>query len=378
MSKKIAILNQDSGYLMIDTANAFAQAGYDVALVSGRLVRRNKSLNEGVKFKKIIRYQRSPAFKRLFTWGIAALQMLLLIWFRYPKRELLIASNPPVAPLLPLLCNNTFSLLIYDVYPEVLTELNMLSPRSPIVKLWQKANKKAFQKAKRIITITEGMKQVLQPYTDNKNIEVIPIWTDNDFLRPVPKQENPFIKNHHWQDKFIVMYSGNLGHSHDVEAIVELAALVKDQQIHFAIIGEGEKKTLLQRKIAEYGLQNVSLLPYQKPENLSFSLSAADIGIVALGKYTSRLSVPSKTYNLMSVGAPLLCIAGQDSELSHLVRHYEIGRCFEAEQLQQMEDYILELKENPDKHKRFSENALKASRDFEPDNATLFVEHDVS
>ena len=47
MSKAITIINQDSGYLMIDIANAYAEAGYEVSLIAGRLVERNTPFEPG-------------------------------------------------------------------------------------------------------------------------------------------------------------------------------------------------------------------------------------------------------------------------------------------------------------------------------------------
>jgi hypothetical protein len=37
-----------------------------------------------------------------------------------------------------------------------------------------------------------------------------------------PKTENPFITEHHLEDKFIVQYSGNIGLTHKVEVVVEI------------------------------------------------------------------------------------------------------------------------------------------------------------
>lgn len=373
MNNEIIIINQDSGYLMIDLANAYNGAGYKVTLVAGRLVQRDKPLAENIHFKKIIRYNRTSTIKRLFTWSWGAIQILFLVWFQFRKKQLLLVSNPPFAPLLPLFFKNKFSLLIYDVYPDALTEFGIFSTNSLVVKWWQKANKKIFPKAERIITLTPGMKSVVEKYAGNKPVEVIPIWTDNRFLQPVKKEKNRFIEKHNLAGKFIVMYSGNLGHSHDVEALVDLASIIDDKEIQFVIIGEGDKKEFIQKKIAAGALTNCLMLPFQKPEVLPFSLAAADIAVVTLGKDASKLSVPSKTYNLMSVGATLLCIAGDDSELKHLVDYYKIGKCFRAEQPEEMKNFILHVKQHPEQQQTFSANAVKASKDFGPENIQKFL-----
>lgn len=372
--KKLAIINQNSGYLMIDIAHAFSGAGVDVTLIAGRLVQRNIALAANIRFQKIISYNRSSAIKRLFTWGVAALQILFNLWFRFRNHELLIVSNPPFAPLLPLLFKNKFSLLIYDVYPDALTETKVFSAGSPIVKAWFGINQKVYPKAQRIITLSDGMKEVIQKYAGSKEPEVIPIWTDNQFLKPVVRHENSFIREHALADKFNVIYSGNLGQTHPVEMIPELAAAIKDPQIQFIIIGEGDKKEQIQKKIKELNLTNCTMLPYQQTAVLPFSLAAADIAIVTLSKDASQLSIPSKTYNLMSVGATLLCIADSNSELNRLVNKYEIGQCYRDDQLDEMRDFILAIKQNPEKQRFYAENALKASKYFGPENAKRFLD----
>ena len=79
------------------------------------------------------------------------------------------------------------------------------------MRLWKNANSKAFKGAERIFSITDSMQEVLQNYAGNKPVEVIPMWTDNRFLRRVEPLDNPFLKNHNLEGKFVVLYSGNIG-----------------------------------------------------------------------------------------------------------------------------------------------------------------------
>ena len=371
--KNIVIINQDAGYLMIDLANAYHEAGYLVTLITGRLVQRDKPLAYNVQLKKIIRYNRSGTFKRILTWGWGTLQILVLVWLKYRKTHLIIVSNPPFAPLLPLFLKNPFSLLIYDVYPDTLTESGVFSRNSYLVKSWENANKRVFFQADRIITLTAGMKSLVDKYSGGKKVEVIPVWTDNQFLKPVRKEENRFILGNRLSGKFVVMYSGNIGFTHEVHIMLDLAEMTDDQEILFLIVGDGNNKELIQKRIFEKQLSNCILLPLQNPEDLPYSLSAADIAVITLNKVASKLSVPSKTYNFLSVGATLLCISGSDSELKNLVDHYKVGACFNSDQFEEMKKFILEVKKHPEKKYFFSENAIKASRDFGLENIQKFL-----
>ena len=196
---------------MIDIANTFNEAGYKVILITGRLVQRNIPLHESVRLDKIIKYRRSNIFMRLVSWIVATLQILFKIWFKYRDSHLFIVSNPPLAPLLPLISRNSYSILIFDVYPDAISNLGILSKKSLLFKLWSSANKKSFAKAKYVYTISEGMKSILKKYGNDLEPEVVSIWTDNFFLKPIDPLKNPFIKKYNLTGKFIVLYSGNIG-----------------------------------------------------------------------------------------------------------------------------------------------------------------------
>lgn len=373
MQRKIAIINQDSGYLMIDIANAYADAGYDVALLTGRLVQRNIMLNPNVKLDKIIRYNRSSIFGRIFSWTIAFLQILSKVLYRYRKSQLFIVSNPPISPLIPLFCRNSFLLLIYDVYIEKLSQYTILKERSPLVFLWKKMHSMVFARATKIVTLTEGMKQTLEKYTKGKTVEIVPLWTDNEFLKPIDSDENPFVLKFGLSSYFIVLYSGNLGASSGAESILEIASHVHCEEIKFVIIGEGIKKEYLRNRIKSLSLNNCVLLPWQEPDVLPFSLASSDLSIVALAGNSSNNSIPSKLFNYISVGAPILCLANPDSDVAKMVIREGIGECFEPDQLKETAEFILKMYSAPDELRQFQINSLNTSKKFTRENAKSFL-----
>jgi len=369
--KEIVYINQNSGYLMIDIINA-KDNSFKKSIITGKIIPRNKQLATDVTINKIISYDRSSSIKRIFTWTWGFFQILFLVKFKYKKAELFIVTNPPFATFLPLFCKNKFSLLVYDIYPDAFVQYGILNKQSNLIKYWENANKKMYPKAQHIYTLSYGMKNLLSNYVNEAKISVVPIWTDNAFLKPIPKEENEFIKQNKLENKFIVMYSGNLGFSHDVEIIPEIAKIITIPEIEFLIIGGGDKKTLIEQKIKEYQLTNCKLLPWQETKMLPFSLASADLSIVTLGNEASLLSVPSKTFNIMSVGTPLLCIASQKSELAQLVNSNKVGKIFDANQLREINDFILELYKNNDLLEEYKNNSLLTSKLFGPENAYKF------
>jgi glycosyltransferase involved in cell wall biosynthesis len=359
---------------MIDIINAYASAGYNCILITGRLIIRNTTLHPSVKTDWIIQYNRATNLMRLFTWITGFIQILWKVLTKYKKDELFIVSNPPIALLLPILVKNQCDLLIFDIYPEALIETGYLSDNSLMVRWWKKSNRKAFHKARNIFTISNVMKRVLDKYTKNDLVQVVPMWTDNTFFKPIDPVDNPFIVNNNLLGKFVVMYSGNLGLSVDIEIMAEMAAQIKRNDIVFLIIGDGQKKELIIDKVVNLGLSNVIFLPWQPPDKLPYSLSSASIAVIFHGEKISKLAIPSKLYNFLSVGAPLLCVTPEGSEVEKLVTKYKCGYSFEAHNVKGMVNFIIEIALNKEFHRQLQSNSLQASKDFNVSNVDKFLQ----
>ncbi len=374
MKDKIVFINQSTGYLMIDIVNAFASQCKETALIAGSIKENERSLNPSTKVDKIVEYNRTSIFKRLLTWVWGTIQIYFKLLFKYRGWYVVYVTNPPLSYLLSLCLKNPFSVIVYDIYPDALTNIG-IKKTNFLYRKWIKWNNKLFDKADKIFTLSDGMKKQLSSYTDNNKIESIPNWSASTKLHPINKEENIFIKIHNLTDKFIVLYSGNIGITHNVEYIIEVAKKLKnDNDIQFLIIGEGGKKKILENNVTKYGLNNCRFLTWQSVEMMPYSLASADIAVITLNDDTASLSVPSKTYNLLAVGAPLLCIAPKTSELNNLVSEYNNGRCFDKEAIKEMTEYILEVNNNPTLKKGLSNNSLKASKQFTYKNAEQYVQ----
>lgn len=204
-------------------------------------------------------------------------------------------------------------------------------------------------------------------------MEVIPLWSDNEFFKPIEKKKNPFVIQEKLENKFLVVYSGNIGITHNVELLPSFAEVLRGTEICFVIIGDGEKKGDIEQTISKNNISNCILYPWQPIEKIPFTFAAADVGVVSLGSESSSLSVPSKTFNLMSAGVPLLCLANENSELAKIVGKYNNGKCFLPENKEDIITFIKKLASDSDYRQELSNNSLKASKDFCKENAQLFV-----
>lgn len=371
--KQIVFVNQSSGYLMIDIVNEFRDVYEERILMAGFLNPRNNPIDDNVKIEKITTFNRSSFMKRIGTWALGFLKVLWLIKTKYRNADLFLVSNPPFTTFIPLLCSNPYKILIYDIYPDALVEFKYLKDDSTFVKLWKKANKKVFSKAQKVYTLTDGMKNRILAYTNEENIQIVPIWTDNEFLKPIEKSQNKFLLSHNIADKFVIMYSGNMGKAHPVEILIELAVKFRnDNDIFFLLIGGGEKYQKMESLIQKNNLHNIIILPWQDTSLLPFTLSGADLALVTVGCEASDLSIPSKTYNLMSAGTPILCVAPKNAALTKLIESEKIGGVYLENENEIISDFIQLCKTNNAFYNNLVDNNLKLSLKYTSKNAAIF------
>ena len=372
--RKIVVVNQASNYLTVGFCNAFAARFESVSLVSGSIHVQGEELDKSIEVTSINKWVERPASKKFLSYILACIKIYWLLLTKYRKHEVFFVSIPPMGYLLNLIVSNRFSILVWDVYPDIFKVTGMKESHI-LYRVWSSLNKKSFKKAYRLFTIGNKMADLLEVYISRSKIIIQPIWSIFQANERVSKADNPFIKEHDLQDKFIIQYSGNIGLTHKVEIVVALAELLKDNSnIIFQIIGRGPRVPALQKMVEEKNLPNCIFLPFQSDAMFPFSLSAADLGIVILDELTSKGSVPSKSYNLMSYGIPSLYIAGEDSELNDYAATYKAAKCYTERELDDAKNFILDLANNKEKWQSMSANALETSKLFRRDNADKFVQ----
>lgn len=372
-NRKIVIVNQAVNYLTIGICNEFNNSLNMVALVTGSVHVQGEELQPDIAITYINKWKEEHGLKKVlnYLWALLSIYVLLLTKFR--KYEVFFISVPPMGYLLNIICPNRFSMLVWDVYPDTLKITGMKATHF-VYRIWSYLNRYSFKKAFKLFTIGEKMADLLNQYVDRNKLIIQPIWSIFQENTKIDKKMNPFVKQHNLEDKFVVQYSGNIGLTHKVEVMIALAEQFSgNDKVLFQIIGRGPRKKYLQQLVESKDLQNCQFLPFQSDELFPYSLSAADIGIVILDEKTSKGSVPSKSYNLMSYGIPSLYIAAADSELKHYTDIYNHAKCFSEEELDKAAAYILNLLHDSEYYKTLVEKNLIAAQNFRRTNAAKLV-----
>lgn len=232
----------------------------------------------------------------------------------------IVVTNPPTLPFVArFVCairGARCVLLVHDVYPEALAAAGMLRRGGVAYRLLGAIAGRLYRAVDRVVVLGRDMARIAAA-KGARRIATIPNWGDVELVRREERAPH---------DTFVVQYGGNIGRTHDVGTLLDAAsALAGDPSLQFMIFGSGSRRGEVEHEIASRGLRNVTLLPPVAREELSASLNAADVAVVAMRAGMSGISVPSRLYNILAAGRPVIAIADDDSEIAMIVREEGIG-----------------------------------------------------
>lgn len=158
-----------------------------------------------------------------------------------------------------------------------------------------------FSYAAHINLISKGFKPYFSNYK-HAEYSYFPNGIDEMFINDSSEykpKESRKVKN--------VVYAGNIGEGQGLHKILPTVAKKLKGSYHFTIIGDGGAKDLLEAKIKEYEVDNISLAPPVKREELFDVYNEADFLFVHLNDYDAFKKVlPSKIFELAAFPKPII------------------------------------------------------------------------
>lgn len=339
---RIVFLNQVAGPLFRELAEDVACELGPCLLLSGHVDQLARPTGSKLNLVAAPDYERRSLFSRAWSWIRYFCVAARLTWRSGPEPLLFIVSNPPFLGLLGyflrMVRGQRYVVLVYDIYPELLVRLGRMKARGLGARIWSLLNRRVWGGAEIVFTIGNHMAKNLAnmiPAESRKKLVVIPNWADGSFIKPLPKEQNWFAHQHRQTECLTVMYSGNLGNTHDLAPLLRAAAHFRgDAGLAFLIVGSGARWNEVEEHVRREQLTNVTLLPLQPEKDLPWSLATADVAVITLEKGIEGLSVPSKTAYAMASGAALLGIVNRPSEVAETIERHQCGLCVDPKDLE--------------------------------------------
>ena len=369
--KRIIMLNQMAGPLFRELAEGLAPCFTDGALLfTGHpdTLLYWKDHNKKLTISSAPAYDRRSLLRRAISWFHYLFSSSRLIFGSRKSDMFLLVSNPPLLGgwfwVLNKFLKRPYAVLVYDIYPDILVNMGRLGVNNPTVLLWDCMNKMVYRDAHVVITLGEHMARRIRRKCKgyNVNVEVISPWADVHSIAPLSYQSNPLSQKFNPNGRSIVLYSGNMGISHDIETMLEAArSLSYRQDILFLFIGSGACwQTALNFK-REHALANIEVYPLQAEDCVPYTMTLATLSLVALDEGAEELMVPSKVFYYLAAGSAVIGICQNENELKDIIEGANCGICVNPKRAPQLAREIVNLIDDKNRLNIYRKNARIAA-----------------
>ncbi len=351
-----------TGYIITEIAEYLAKSGDNINVICTG-AKYNETNNFGFVKKEV---KNNVNIQRLNVGNISKnntiLRIIRLFWssmmlFKKTLQnveegdKLFVVTNPAffliLLPIIRKIKKVQYTILVHDVFPENLVAVGKIKNTSILYKVIKSAFDKAYSLSNTCIVIGRDMMQLIQTKTNNKtNIVFISNWADVTDIYPIAKEKTEMINKLNLADKFVFQFAGNLGHAQGLDNILEAIKLIENNNLHFLFIGAGAKAETIENFIKNNAQNNVSLVGFQNRDKQNDFLNACDVSIVTLNEGMFGLGVPSKSYNIMAAGKPIIIVADENSEISLCIKELNIGWVVEPNNPKALRDLFINVYED--------------------------------
>lgn len=354
-----------TGYLLSKFTESLT-ANHKVTVITGPIdyggVAPKKYVHNGVSVVRTwgTKFNRNLLFTRLINLITRSIFITAKCLSKSNSDSVILAiSNPPSLPLgayiVSKISGAKYVVLIHDSYPEALVAAGITGQTSLLFRVCDWIAHKVLNSAEKIIVCGRDMKALIDKKLVNKQSIFIPNFADCHEITQAPWTSNKIKKSLNLDNSFACLYAGNLGRTHGIEDVVAAARAMPE--IPFIIIGFGAKENWLR----EQNISNIYFLGrLPRSEQQSF-LGAGNVSIIPYVPLMKGVSVPSRMYNQMAAGRPIIAVAEEDSEIAMVIREEEIGWVVPPRNTEALCSAIKKAAENPELLQQMGARAAKAA-----------------
>jgi colanic acid biosynthesis glycosyl transferase WcaI len=365
-----------TGYFLTDIAEGLAKS-FEVCVLCGQPNYRSRGVRAPSReVRNDVDIQRCWAttldknkpFSRFINLVTLCISIFLRAWSQIRSRDaVIVVTNPPLLPYVVTLASRTKGaypiLLVHDVYPEIFVRLGIFKARSLVMRLMDGASRWLYNSSYRILVLGRDMrdlisqKRLLGPF----GVVIAENWGDIETFFPKPRNSNLLLVRLNLSEKFVIQFWGNMGRPHCIEDIVDAAQMLAlDTEFHFLLIGWGRKKKWLVAEKRARRLDNITIVEPMAREEACNVQNACDLAIITLSSGMTGISVPSRSYNAMAAGKPILAVCDAKSELGVMVNEEEIGWVVPPGRPDLIVSTVREARDDPSRLRMLGERARKA------------------
>lgn len=362
-----------SKYLYTQLVSQFHENGHDITVVAPMYdeVTSGLQLEDGIK---VIRVKTMKLFGvGLIKKGIAN----VLLPYQYKRAikennigldfDLIITPTPPitlygVASWLKQKSKGKIYLILRDIFPQNAVDLGMLKKGGLIHSYFNRKEKLLYAKSDAIGCMSQGNINFIKdhnPEVSDKKLHLLPNWgdplpiVDQSVIRQLRKKEN-------LENKFVVIFGGNIGLPQKLENIVDLAIDCQDKkEVLFVIMGSGNERENLENLIKSKNANNIWLKDGLPQKDYMIWVQMADAGLISLSEKFTIPNIPSKSLSYYNTKTPILASIDRNTDFGTILDEIEVGVWAEAGHTEALKNKLLLLMNNPDLRSKMGENGYR-------------------
>jgi len=246
---------------------------------------------------------------------------------------------------------------VSDLWPESAVRLGLLRPGLAL-RLGESLEAFCYRRAWLVTGQSSGIVQSIKERFPGAPTYYLPNGVDTKRFRPdcaTPEARSLLSKG----PGCVVLYAGLHGLAQGLEQIIEAAAHLRNENgIQFVLVGDGPTKQALVKAASARKLTNVTFLEPVPYKDMPAILAAADILVVALAAHIPG-AVPSKLYEAMASGRPLIAVAA--GEPAEIVSKREAGVVVQPGDIEGLVTALRCLASDPLKRLRLRDRAREAA-----------------
>lgn len=332
-----------TGQYLTELAVELSKRGHSVTVIAGdrgyddpsvRFPRREQW--KGITIIRIpsLSWGKQTRWRRAVNFGSflvnCTFRLLLL-----PRFDRVVAlTSPPLISLLGALFvrvkGGRLFFWVMDLNPDEAIAAGWLKEQSFTTRILRGLLRFSMRQAHCVIALDRFMKdRILANGIPEQRITVLPPWSHDNEICFDESGRQDFRVRHNLARNFVVMYSGNHSPCHPLDTLLEAALRLADKsEIAFCFVGGGSEQKKVRAFAVRHSLENIKCLPYQALDELSGSLSAADLHTVVMGDAFPGIVHPSKVYNILAIGSPFLYIGPKESHVTEIASQSSNGLAF--------------------------------------------------
>lgn len=333
-----------TGYVMTKIAEKLNE-NTSVGVICGPSNYQSKILNAKYKLSEeiVIKRVSIPRFnKNIFIFRLLNIFFLtfgmifkIIANVKNTDKIVLVTNPPTILPMVSLISKiigNEYIVIVHDVFPDNAVAGKMIKKNSFLEKILNLFYLKAYNEAKKLIVVGEDMKELLASKVNRLiPIDIITNWADVDDVYPlqITSANYPlYYKIPSISNKIIIQFAGNIGRVQGLDKYFSILTKHRFACIAILFIGNGAQLNQLKTIFSTNKINNVFFLPPKSRTEQNLFLNNCHIGLVTLTPGMFGLGVPSKVYNILSAGKPILFIGDANAEIARYIKKYDVGWAF--------------------------------------------------